>query len=403
VGVTIHGFRRGVEENAMSREWVNSDSVVYLISPDNPSPAGLRSSMLAGVRVLDELTGQPADGPITVIPDQAHCSARVAEGGLVGLSGFPKRAFPSLASTGYSAGFVVQAVGFVPRAVSISLPANPMFPATFSPPPVNDLALHRVPTVVRGRVVQAVMGKSVPVVAASITVTGIWRTPPPAHLHIPPDAPNVLSLAPPLYFDRATGAGQLSIVSLTPVLGDDKITLDAVAVGANPVRLSNSQNLLAGDIILLDPDDPERAEYLPIQSIAAGSTADQPASLTFTYATSLRHPAGTVTRKVTLGPAGAPKVFAQDGWVGDACVFLGDLLGLSATQQVRISGGAPDEYHAAGMFVAHSDAEGFYRLPPLSRVARLEAIASKGALKSDAIHFQPDYTLRENVLDFPVS
>jgi len=38
----------------------------------------------------------------------------------------------------------------------------------------------------------------------------------------------------------------------------------------------------------------------------------------------------------------------------------------------------------------------------LSRVAQLEIVASKGALKAD-VTFQPDYTLRENVLDLQAS
>jgi hypothetical protein len=386
----------------MSRLTITADSVVYVVAADDAPPPGLRPSLLAGVRVLDELTGQPPGGPIAVTPGLAHSSARVAEGGLVGLAGIPLRAFPALATSGYTAGFLVDADGFVPRAVAVALPAVPTFPAAFGSPPVNDLALHRLPTVVRGRVVQVVMGQSVAVAGASVTVTGIWRTPPPANLHVPPDAPSLVSLAPALYFDRAAGVGQLNSVTLAPVLGDDKVTLDAVPAGAQAVRLSNSQNLLAGDILVLDPDDPYRAEYLSIQTIAAGSTPDQPARVTFTYSPALPHRLSTTARKVTPGAAGPAKTFAQDGWVGDPCVLLSNVSGLAATQQVQISGGAaPVEYHSAATFVSVSDPDGYYGFPPLSRVAQLEVVASKGAMTSD-LTFQPDYTLRENVLDFQV-
>jgi hypothetical protein len=387
----------------MSRLTVTADSVIYVVAPDDAPPLGLRPGFLAGVRLLDELTGQPPRGPITITPGVAHSSARVAEGGLVGLVGIPVRAFPGLATTGYAAGFLVNAEGFVPRAVTVQVPVLPAFPGAFRPPPVSDLALHRLPTMVRGRVVQVVMGQSAAVAGASVTLTGIWLSPPPANVNVPPAAPSLVSLAPALYFDRAAGGGQLTPVPLTPVLGDDKLTLDAVPVGAQAVRLSNSQNLLAGDILLLDPDDPDLAEYLAIQVIAAGSTADQPASVTFTYPPALPHVLGTVARKVTPGLAGPAKFFARDGWAGDACVFLSDVAGLSPTQQVLISGGAaPDEYHAASMFVTTSDPDGYYRLPPLSRVVQLEIVASQGALTAD-VTFQPDYTLRENVLDLSVS
>jgi hypothetical protein len=378
----------------MSRVTVTADSVVYVVAPDDAPPLGLRPWLLAGVRLLDELTGQPPGGPIAVTPSLTHTSARVAEGGLVGLVGIPLRAFPGLATTGYSAGFLVDADGFTPRAVTVPVPAQATFPATFAPPPVNDLALHRLPLMVRGRVVQMIMGQSVAVAGASVTVTGIWQ-----NLNAPSAAPNLVSLAPALYFDRTAGVGQPNSITLTPVLGDDKVTLEAVPAGAPSVRLSNSHNLLAGDILVLDPGDPYRAEYLPIQTIAAGSTPDEPARVTFTYAPGLPHRMATVARKVTPGAAGPVKAFAQDGWAGDTCVFLSDVTGLSASKQIRISGGtSPVEYHAASTFVAVTDSDGYYRLPPLSRVAQLEVVASKGALKSD-LTFQPDYTLRDNVLD----
>jgi hypothetical protein len=380
-----------------------ADSMVYVVAPDGAPPLGLRPGLLVGVQLLDELTGQPPAGPIAVTPGVAHSSARVAEGGVVGLVGIPVRVFPALATIGYSASFLVNADGFVPRAVTVPVPALPTFPAAFSPPPVSDLALHRLPTTIRGRVVQVVMGQSAAVAGASVTVTGVWPTPPPANVNVPPAAPSLVSLTPALYFDRAAGGSQLTPVPLTPVLGDDKLTLDAVPVGAQAVRLSNSQNLLAGDILLLDPDDPDLAEYLVIQAIAAGSTADQPASVTFSYPPALPHALGTVARKVTPGLAGPAKSFAQDGWAGDACIFLSDIAGLSPTQPVVISGGAaPDEYHTAALLATTSDLDGYYRLPPLSRVAQLELVASQGTLTTD-VTFQPDYTFRENVLDLPVS
>jgi hypothetical protein len=388
--------------DVMPRETVEADSIIYVIAPEDPLPAGLCPSLLAGVRVLDELTGQPPSGAITLTPSLANSSARVAEGGLVGLVGIPLRAFPALATTGYTAGFLVNSAGFVPRAVSVAVPVNPAFPASFAAPPVNDLPLHRLPTVIRGRVFQVVMGQSVAVPNASVAVTGIWPTPPPAAVSVPASPPNLVSLAPTLYFDRASG-GQLIPIVLTPVSGEDKILLAAVSAGTNLMRLSDSRGLSVGDILLVDPEDPQQAEYLPIQTIQAGSTADQPASYTFTYALTLPHRRGAVARKVTPGAAGPAKTITQDAWVGDTWVFLSDVAGLSPSQQVQIGGGtAPVEYHAAAMFATQSDPGGYYQFPPLSRVAQVAVAALQGALHAKP-EFQPDYSIVENVLDLQMT
>jgi hypothetical protein len=89
--------------------------------------------------------------------------------------------------------------------------------------------------------------------------------------------------------------------------------------------------------------------------------------------------------------------------MGDTCVFPADVTGLAASQQVQITGGpGPDEYHTAFTFTALSDADGYYRLAPVSRVAQLEVKAAQGLLVCDQT-FQPDYTLHENVLDFRIT
>jgi hypothetical protein len=386
----------------MNRETIEADSIVYVIAPENPPPAGLCASLLAGVRVLDELTGRPPAGAIAVMSSLANGSPRTGEGGLVGLVGIPLRAFPGLATIGYTAGFLVNADGFVPRAVSVAVPVNPAFPASFTAPPVNDLAFHRLPTVIQGRVFQVVLNQPVGVAGASVGLLGIWRTAPPAASSVSSSAPSLVSLLPTLYFDRASGVGQLSSIVLTPVSGQDKNLLVAVSPGTNLMRLSDSQGLSVGDILLVDPEDPQRAEYLPIETIRPGTGADQPAIVTFAYPPVLLHRRGAIARKVTPGATGPAKTIAQDAWAGDTCLFLSDVAGLSASQAVQIGGGsAPVEYHTASKFVAQSDADGYYRFPPLSRVAQVEIVTSQGALNADLL-FQPDYSVAVNVFDLPV-
>ena len=101
-------------------------------------------------------------------------------------------------------------------------------------------------TVITGRTVQANSNTTTPLAGATVSVTGIWRTPPPANMDVPADPPNLVSLRPPLYADRAVVTGHLQPRDLTPIVGDDKLLLEDVLAGANPIRLSNWQNLAYG-------------------------------------------------------------------------------------------------------------------------------------------------------------
>jgi hypothetical protein len=84
-------------------------------------------------------------------------------------------------------------------------------------------------------------------------------------------------------------------------------------------------------------------------------------------------------------------------------VFLDGLAGLAATHEVQVNGlPGPDEYHELMQFSVVSDANGYYRMPPLSRVAQVEIHAEK-ILGPQTFQvtttFQPDYLQRENRLD----
>ena len=135
--------------------------------------------------------------------------------------------------------------------------------------------------------------------------------------------------------------------------------------------------------------------------------ADQPATITLEFGVIFPHRRGAVVRQANPQPPGTSQTVAVDAWAGDACVFLDGLGSLSGSQEIEITGGpGPDEYHKAMTFSVTSDAEGFYRLPPLSRVAQLEIHAEKviGAQTFQATTvFRPDYQQRDNRLDFILS
>jgi hypothetical protein len=383
----------------MPRASIAVDSIGYLVAPDDPPARGWRPGLLAGVRLLDELTGAPPAGPVAVSPGLVASTMRAADGGLCGLVGVPARALPALAAQPVTVPFDVSVDRFMPRSVAVVVPQDPTFPATFTPPPIADLALHRQPTVIHGRVVSLATGRPVPVAGAAVTLMSLWRTLPPTVV----DPPNLVALNPPLYADRSAATGNLTELALTPVLGDDKVTLDDLPAGTSQLRLSNRLNLGPGDLLVLDPADPGRREYLSIKTMTGASTADQPATFTADLATARAHPRGTVARKVNPGGAGAARAVAVDGWRGDPCLFLANVAGLGAAFTVRVDGGtAPAEYHDAATYQAVSDVAGFYRLPLISRVAQVDLRATAGPKTVDRT-FQPDYSLEESDLDFVFS
>ena len=78
----------------MPRRVVEVDGRTYVFSPDDQPPLGGRLWALVRARLIDEMTGQPPAGPITLVSDMSFASPRVASDGIVGLIGIPQQSFP---------------------------------------------------------------------------------------------------------------------------------------------------------------------------------------------------------------------------------------------------------------------------------------------------------------------
>jgi hypothetical protein len=286
------------------------------------------------------------------------------------------------------------------------LPKNPSFPTIFAPQQI-DVALHREPVFISGRTVRVVGNVTVPLPGTQISVTGIWRTPPPANVAVAADPPNLVSIQPPLYSDRALLTQFLRRRDLVPVLANDKSLVENLLPGGNPIRLSNRQGLAPGNILLIDAEQPDLAEFIAIKSVPTAAPADQPTLVMLNYPLTFAHRRGAVVRRVNPQPPGANFQFTVSAHSGDVCVFLGGLIGLAAAQHVEITGApGPEEYHKVMSFSVTSDPAGYYRLPPLSRVAQLQIHAERTLgvqiFKATRI-FRPDYQQRENHLDFTLA
>ena len=64
-------------------------------------------------------------------------------------------------------------------------------------------------------------------------------------------------------------------------------------------------------------------------------------------------------------------------------IFVSDLTGWDAVTAVEIDDGKSTEDHAISHFKATTDAAGFYRLPPISRLAGVQFEAPPGLPKEE--------------------
>jgi hypothetical protein len=394
----------------MTRRTIQANGRIYTFSPDDAVPLSERTWALVRARLVDEITGEPPRSAMTIKAEEPGFIPRVASDGLVGLIGIPRRVFPKLATQSYTINVAVTAEGYIPLHTTVKVEQDANFPDTFTPTDKGDLLLHRESIIIRGRSVLFDKGTSTtkPLPGVTIRVTGIWRTFPPATVQGPAAAPDIVSLQPALYFPRPPegpqppAAVQLSSVNMVPVMGEDKTLLEWVPKDSDSFKLSNRKNIRKGDVLLIDPLEPDSMEFLPIASIAGASTDDQPARITLTYPLAHPHRDGSLVRKVLVQATGVNNQFAQKAIVGDTCVFLASMNNLSSATTVEITDGSnPDEYHNLSIFSTKSDPAGYFHLPPLSRVAQLEMQADDGGIhKTITQVFSPDYSLRENHIDF---
>jgi hypothetical protein len=385
----------------MNRVDVTIDSTVTTISLDDAVSSTDRIWGVIAVRLVDELTGRPPKGSIKLTTSLPALTPRVAENGLVGLAGVPTQVFPGLKTIGYTMDMSLQVQGYVPVRLTTTLPANPAFPATFAPLVLPDLLLHRQPIVFKGRTVRVVAGIVQPAIGVNVHISGIWRIQPPANVILPADPPNLVALHQPVYASRAHLISKLRRRDLNAIPGNDKRLLESVPVGGNVLHITNRSGLVVGGILLVDGDRPDRQEYLTIQAIKGGSTPDQIAEISLEFPTVFSHRQNSLVQTAsTLGPLGPNNSLSQDAIPGDSTILLSSLAGLGTGHQVRLSGGGSvDEYHDFVQYTTQSDVNGYYRLPPVSRVAQVEMEAYDGIHTIKSI-VSPDYQLPENLVDF---
>ena len=92
-----------------------------------------------------------------------------------------------------------------------------------------------------------------------------------------------------------------------------------------------------------------------------------------------------------------------DAAAGDGALLF-DTTAMIGSHQVRLVDGARHAFHRVSIFSATSDAQGYYRLPPITRAGKIELAAKdSGSAAHVTAEIVPDYGLDPSRQDLTVS
>ena len=204
---------------------------------------------------------------------------------------------------------------------------------------------------------------------------------------------------------RAAGATAGSV--LLPPAADDRRTTGPADPDQTTLGVDRRQNLapppapLPNRLVLVDADDPAAAEYHTIATVTPAGTPAEPARLTLELPLARAHAEGC--RVVRMNPGALPPgavTLVSPAERGDRCLFMDAPIGSPIPGTLRITGGGADEFQAFAPFSVRSDSDGFFRFPPLHRMARIAITVDDGAGHVlPAIEVDPDYGVAEQRVD----
>jgi hypothetical protein len=380
----------------MTVRTVIADGANWRFWPDDPPPVAARAQAILQARVVDEVTGVPPAVPLVARTTLAGAGARSGPGGRVGIVGRPRLQFPDVMPTPPMLDLTVEADGFLPLELRTALPAQPAaYPNDFTPAVLaGDQNMRRRATRLAGRVISRTLG---PLNNATVSVTGVWVRLDGIALPSPAAAPDGMPMLSGAYAARTVPGASLRRRNFTLGAPAKRLARPAVA-GDTELVLSDRQAIGAGDVLAIEPGDPERVEFIGLAAVSTTSSADQPARVTLDHPLRRTHVDGVACMRAVPGAGGAPNAVAREILPGDATVWAAGLAGIGAgTTSIEVFGGGPaaSEYHASETYVATTGAEGDWRLPPIHRIAHLRLRASHAS--------QPQPSVRIVTLEWGVA
>jgi len=349
--------------------------------PENPPPAADRVRAITRARLIDEISRLPVSSALSVTTPRDDLIPHVAPDALVGLVGQPARALPGLRTAGVTLQMRVNCDGYLPLTLSGTLAAIPTFPDSFAPLNFGNVSLHRPGIAISGRVVHRTPLAPPAIAGASIKLESIWSNPPPANW-TPPDLaelPRIVSMSPGLYNARPANT-IITQFTLVPT-GGSKTLVRAISAGSRRLQISDRQGIAAGGVLLIERNTPGRAEAIRIASVEATPASDLPTWITLAYPCAWSHSNNSVCAAATATAGANVAHSARAGIAGDCVLFTDVLPPFTDGAYVQIDDGVtPVEFQSVGMFATTSDANGYFRLPPISRVALAGLLVSNAPL-----------------------
>lgn len=297
---------------------------------------------------------------------------------------------------------------------------DPVVADAWPPIDIGAVDLRRRPLVIRGRAIRrdAAANTVTPVAGAIFTLLDFWwsladlRAQLPGAMTDPNPATRafLLSVSPGIVAGRPLGSPVVD-QPLTAAAGDDRLLLEAVPASSDralvidpPAEhrflISSRLAIAAGDLLRVDADRLDTSETVTVSSVTGFGTPDQPGSIATTLPFRVFHRATAVIVRETPLAAGAPAVLRRDVQAGDRSVFVSDLSVFPSSGDVRLSGGTvPDELQRSRRFETTSDADGYFELPAVHRIAAIHLRATAAALTPVEFMLHPEYGQHEQWIE----
>lgn len=388
-------------------------------------PQGELTGALLSASLIDELTSAPvrgatvkpiifrsaaADSSETLMPPGVArgplgVSVKEIGNGLYGLIGRPDLALPRLATDTYSIGIQILAEGYCPHKVMGQIITDTDFPKSFTPLHLGTIELHRQPVTIQGSIVKRNREGFQNVAGARVRVTGIWRELPSASVASSPQPANILSTNSPLSNSYEATGSEIRQVTLSETATDPVTLVTSAAAGSYVITVDRLPALTPGNLIALSPDDPARDELHEILSHGVASHNTDSVEIRLTTPLAWSHRSGTRARVMRIthtGPANSLSIGAAAGDQMLLCKTLTDIED-GAAVKVSSSPSLPEsekEYHWVRLYDVHSDSNGFYRLPSVSRIAQMRVDTElDGEIVATRV-IAPRYPVHEQQIDF---
>jgi len=312
----------------------------------------------------------------------------------------------------------ISATGPAPNQVTLVVAPTITFPSgsAVQPLPADQaLALHPVPVMIEGCVLKRSGANITTLANASVRLSKLWIEVPPAGSTVQPEPPTpgvfppppwdppIGAVWPPAYADFPKGSAvefeDRPVDSAMP----PKTILDDAPPGTTQLRFSDASALAFGDVVAIDADDDGRREIVEVTNIALTGSAADWARITINNPLQLLHRSNAIVRRLQSVAPSLTRTLNYDAALGDGALLF-DTTAVTGSHQVRLVDGTRHAFHRVSIYSATSDAQGYYRLPPVTRAGRIELAAKdSGSAAHVEVEIVPDYSLDPSRQDLTVS